>query len=273
MRQPLSDYDEHDDDGFGLVGEERLGPEPRPERRLPAIALSGLLMVVFAGGLWFLYHHGSATHSTTTTGEGGVPLIRADQQPTKVKPEQPGGMQIPDQNVSIYSEKPGVPKVEKLLPPPEKPIPRPAAPPPPPPVAAAAAPPVPASTAPAAAPPSPAATQSSAPAVPPRQASEPPPHREAGAGAATPHVPAGEGPLRLQVAAVRTPEAARTEWARLKREFPDLLGKLSARAVRADLGDKGIFYRIQAGQFADAGAAERLCSELKRHKLGCTLVR
>src|SRR5438477_3005932 len=51
---------------------------------------------------------------------------------------------------------------------------------------------------------------------------------------------------------------------RLKREQPDLLGKLSAVAVRADLGDKGTYYRIQAGPLSDGAAAERLCGELRQ---------
>jgi cell division protein FtsN len=268
MRQPLSEYDERDehDERIGLIGEERPEAYVRGDRRLPSIALSVLAMAVFAGGLWFAYVEGTRHAAPTGPSSGGVPLIRADQQPTKVKPEQPGGMQIPDQNVSIYNEKPGVPAVEKLLPPPEKPLPRPAAPPPP--------------AAPAVASPSPpgAAAATDAPPVPQRAAMPPPaaapPAAHATVAAAPPHAAvAGEGPLRVQVGAVRTPDEARSQWARLKRDYPDLLGRLTARAVRADLREKGVFYRIQAGAFADAGAAERLCSELKRRKLGCTLVR
>ena len=69
------------------------------------------------------------------------------------------------------------------------------------------------------------------------------------------------------------PDAARDEWTRLKQENADLLGKLSGVAVRTDLGDKGVYYRIQAGSFGDAAAAERLCGELKRRNLGCILAR
>ena len=78
---------------------------------------------------------------------------------------------------------------------------------------------------------------------------------------------------QVQLASVRSPEAAREEWDRLKRENPDLLGKLTAIPVRADLGDKGVYYRIQAGPFADAAAAERICGELKRRNIGCILAR
>jgi hypothetical protein len=77
----------------------------------------------------------------------------------------------------------------------------------------------------------------------------------------------------VRLGSLRSPEAARDEWARLKRENPDLLGKLTAVAVRTDLGNQGIYYRIQAGSFGDAAAAEKLCGDLKRRKLGCILAR
>jgi len=78
---------------------------------------------------------------------------------------------------------------------------------------------------------------------------------------------------RVRLGSLRSPEMARDEWARLKRENPDLLGKLTAAAVPTDLGDQGIYYRIEAGSFRDPTAAERLCSELKRRQIRCALGR
>ena len=52
-----------------------------------------------------------------------------------------------------------------------------------------------------------------------------------------------------------------------------MLGKLTAVAVRTDLADKGIYYRVLAGSFGDTAAAERLCSELKRRNHGCVIAR
>jgi len=43
--------------------------------------------------------------------------------------------------------------------------------------------------------------------------------------------------------------------------------------TRVDLGEKGVFYRVQAGPLADAAAAERLCAELKERKQGCIVVK
>jgi len=255
MRQNFTEYRDPDDEGLGLVGEDRADEYSRPDRRLPMIFLTVLAMAVFAGGLWFAYVQGTR-HPTVTASGDAVPLIRADERPTKVKPDQPGGMAIPDQNVSLYNEKEGGAPVEKLLPPPEQPTPRPA------PGAKEAAPPA-LTTAPAA---------QSAAAQPPAKAAPKPaagaPAKPAATAAAAPG-----GKVQLQLASLRSPEAARDDWARMKRENPDLLGKLTAVAVRTDLGDKGIYYRILAGSFGDAAAAEKLCGELKRRNLGCVLAR
>jgi hypothetical protein len=79
--------------------------------------------------------------------------------------------------------------------------------------------------------------------------------------------------VRVQVASLRSAEEARDEWTRLKRDNPDLLGKLSAVAVRADLGERGIWYKIEAGPLPSKDAASRLCGAMKERDLGCQLVR
>jgi hypothetical protein len=53
----------------------------------------------------------------------------------------------------------------------------------------------------------------------------------------------------------------------------ELLGPLSLNVVRADLGDRGTFYRIQAGPLADERAAKDLCHKLAEKKVGCLVVR
>jgi hypothetical protein len=277
MRQSLHEFDDGRD-AFELVGEQRSDEDYRArDRRLPAIFLAVCAMALFAGGLWFAYDQGARRNAVGAQGDS-VPLIRADPRPDKVKPDQPGGMPIPDQNVSLYNDKPGGNAVEKLLPAAEQPMPRPAAPPKEPPSAAASAPGG-AEAAAVSTPPPAAGGKPGGQTRPTGQAKPPVPAKPPGQPKpAAAQSPAGAhagkaGPVHVRLASVRSAEAARDEWSRLKRENPDLLGKLSAVAVRADLGEKGIYYRIQAGPLSDAAAAERLCSQLKRRKLGCLLAR
>jgi hypothetical protein len=242
--------------------------QPRP-RRLLATALALSVMGLFGGGLWFAYVHEKGHAGGDATG-GDVPLIHADGRPTKVKPERPGGMEIPDRDKLIYNPSHSVP--EHLLPPPEKPMPRPAPPPPAPPpqpeamrsptgtaLATSATPEIPAAAIPAAQP-------QQQPAAPPGKAPQQAP------GPSKPAAAKGAG-TRLQLGSLRSEEAARQEWERIKHKNADLLGSLSASAVRADLGDKGIYYRIQTGPVAEPASAERICGELKQRNIGCIIAR
>jgi cell division septation protein DedD len=237
------------DERIDYVEEPLPDDEYPPRRRIPGAVLSALVMAVFAGGLWFAYHEGAKHAALTAASPDNVPLIRADTDPVKVKPDKAGGMDIPDKNDPIYAMRGSGAQVEKLLPPPEAPAPRPAGPPP------QAVAPAPAQGPSSAAPPTPLLT--------PQQI----------AALAKPAAPAATGAgVRIQLASLRTPESARDEWARLKHANDDLLGKLTAVAVRADLGERGIYYRVEAGPVADRAAAIRLCKALKERDLECRLV-
>ena len=76
----------------------------------------------------------------------------------------------------------------------------------------------------------------------------------------------------VQLVAVRSPEAAERAWSALSRENSDLIGPLSPRVVRADLGAKGVVYRLQAGPFANEGEARRLCAALEARGQSCFIV-
>jgi hypothetical protein len=244
--------------------------EYEPRSRLPMIMLAAGVAVLFVGGLWFAYHQGTkhASVAASTGSSGGaaaenVPLIRADTDPVKVKPDKVGGMNIPDKDDPLYTMGRGG-NAEHILPPPETPQPRPVAPPPPPPQAMTQAPAVGSGGAfPA---PLPAPPPGTAPAKPAPKAAE-------AAKPAKPAEPAAGGPpTKIQLASLRTPDEARDEWQRLKRDNPDLLGKLTAVAVKADLGERGIWYRVEAGPIGDKAAAVKLCKALKERDLGCQLV-
>ena len=233
--------------------------DARPRFRGLAAGLSALLVVVlFAGGMWYAYLLG--TRHAGGPGIENVPLIRADASPTKVKPEKPGGMEVPDRDKLIYTQKRAA--VEHLLPPPEKPIPRPAGPGAP--TAQSGAPPLPLG--------SPAATataSSTASAVIPPVKTVATSNGAAKPAAVQPS-PAKVNGTRMQFASVRSEEEAIQEWNRIKRANSDLLGDLSATPVRADLGDKGVFYRVLSGPVADAA---RVCHELNQRNFGCIVAR
>jgi hypothetical protein len=101
-------------------------------------------------------------------------------------------------------------------------------------------------------------------------AGKPPANTDAAAIAAKPAAAQKTGGTRIQLASVRSEEAARQEWDRLRRANPDLLGSVSATPVRADLGEKGVFYRLQTAPITDA---DRVCGELRRRNIGCIIAR
>jgi cell division septation protein DedD len=79
--------------------------------------------------------------------------------------------------------------------------------------------------------------------------------------------------FRLQLGAERTPEIAKQEWDRIKRQHSDLLGALAVSVDRADLGARGVFYRIHVGPIADQAQAERLCAQLRQRGVGCLIAK
>lgn len=206
-----------------------------------------------------------------------VPLIRADGEPTRKRPDAPGGLEIAGQGTLALDGGQGTSSVEHLLPEPEAPLSRPAPPveaaPPPPPMVAAPPPALlaaaPAAVAPAAVAP-PAATAPAAPTAKPAPVTAAPSAKPAQVAEIPPALKKG---YRLQLGAVRDPEAAKQAWERMKERHADLLGRLTFVAERVDLGERGVFYRIQAGPLADEAHAERDCNELKRRGVSCILVR
>lgn len=241
----------------------------------------------------------------------GVPVIKADERPLKIRPDDRGGMQVPNQDKLVYErmeQGEGDAKVERLLPPPETPqvpvrgeTPAPAA--------ATAATEVLRQTTPAAVPtpmaqpkpetpiplqpavqaPAPAAaggyapvqnrsqlpSPAPAPAAPAKVAAAPAPApvpaAPAPAVAAAPKVPAG-GDWLIQLGALRSAPDAEKEWARIQHANHDLLGALRSDVMRVELGEKGTFWRLRAGPLSEQ-AARQLCTDLKSRNQGCIIAR
>jgi hypothetical protein len=78
--------------------------------------------------------------------------------------------------------------------------------------------------------------------------------------------------IRIQLAAVKTPEEAQKEWGRLQKALGDALTGLSLTVEGVDLGAKGVFQRIQAGPFQDKAAASAKCAAIKALKQDCLIV-
>jgi hypothetical protein len=59
----------------------------------------------------------------------------------------------------------------------------------------------------------------------------------------------------------------------MQKAHPDLLDDMRLTVQRADLGDKGVYFRIQAGPLPDRTTAEDVCAELKAAKQPCLVVK
>jgi SPOR domain len=110
--------------------------------------------------------------------------------------------------------------------------------------------------------------QGDAPEFPPQQPHE----RVAPASPSTPAsqshfastpAPIGSGGYAVQLSSQRTEAEAQASFRALQAKFPDQLGSRSPMIRRADLGDKGIYYRALVGPFATSEEATRFCSTYK----------
>jgi cell division septation protein DedD len=90
--------------------------------------------------------------------------------------------------------------------------------------------------------------------------------------AATAPAPAPAGDYRVQLGSVKSEAAAETEAVRLRRLHREILGDLTIAQVRADLGERGVYYRLRAGPLKDAAAATALCHELAARNQGCIVI-
>ena len=102
-----------------------------------------------------------------------------------------------------------------------------------------------------------AAPKQLAPAAPPAKAA-PAPTAPVAATAAT----AG-GAYVLQIGAYKSESEANGAWKVMQTKHAGLLSSLSSNVQKADLGDKGVWYRLRAGAFADKDAATAFCDKLK----------
>lgn len=77
---------------------------------------------------------------------------------------------------------------------------------------------------------------------------------------------------RIQLGSYRSTGDAESSWKTMKKKFPDLLNGLNEYIEKADLGDKGIFYRLQLSGFKNESDARKICQKLTIQKQGCFFV-
>ena len=236
-----------------------LAPPPRRRSRVPLL----LVLVAFAVLGAILVRHYHARHAGE--GSAGVPLLRADTSPVRERPGDPGGMAVPYRDVLVLHElgvlpnEAAEPVVERLLPPPEAPLPKPGAPPPEPPPAESDAG---AATAPD--------TVEVAPLAPPPPVAAAIPEATPDASLASP--PPARPPARfpVQIGAWSTRAEAERGWREARRRAPELLASVE-HAILAGEGGAGpdALLRLQVGPLPTRERAKELCRRLRGAGVAC----
>ncbi len=92
------------------------------------------------------------------------------------------------------------------------------------------------------------------------------------AKAASASASASAGDSRVQLASATDEKRAKAEAARLQKSLSKFLSGIKLGVVAADLGARGVFYRIQSQPISE-DTAQELCESLKAQKQGCIIVR
>jgi hypothetical protein len=262
----------------------------RRRGQILTIMVSIAAIASFGSVVWWAHNQ-----DVRAGGKGLEPLVvQAPATPARTKPENAGGLVPPNQDKEVYNRiSPGAVPVqpEKLLPGPTVPklpangLPLPSAPKPDPEAAKTPTPIQPGQPATAAAgsgptpPPagSPDKTSPDKPAPDKQptvtQAPTPAPSNEPSPSIAS-LIEGMSGPAggwRVQIASVKSEDIAKSTWARMQAAHGDVLGSLRMQPTKVDLGDKGVWYRVQAGPL-DEKQAQSVCSTLKSRKTDCVIV-
>jgi cell division protein FtsN len=238
---PIYDLDDEED-------------EDTERSRLPLLIVGGLVVLAaFAGVVWLAYNQGVERGSASVTR-----IIAAPEGPIRTQPpaleNQTGlpNLQVYD-NPVVPRQPPEPSQLASNVSPPEpavasRPQVRPAT--------DLAAPPAPSPRV-----ASPAVTAPAAPPVPSAAPIVPPP-----AVAANASVARG---FFLQIGAFESEALAEGAWKTFQTRYAEIAAPLAQDVQRADLGQRGIWYRLRAGPFADRASAIAACERLKTRGGNC----
>lgn len=84
--------------------------------------------------------------------------------------------------------------------------------------------------------------------------------------------PATTAQYRIQLGAFRDEQSAVLEWDKIYRAAEAVVGKFEHFVQRADLGERGTFYRLRAGAFDGVAEARSVCKALDARKIACVVV-
>jgi len=107
----------------------------------------------------------------------------------------------------------------------------------------------------------------------PASAAEPPRTRIAAVPAQPAPAAASSGGYVVQVSSQRNEADAQASFKALRGKFPSVLGSREPLIKRADLGEKGIYYRAMVGPFGTTEEASQFCGSLKTAGGQCVVQR
>jgi hypothetical protein len=77
---------------------------------------------------------------------------------------------------------------------------------------------------------------------------------------------------KLQISASKTESHATKEWNKALKNNKDLIGKYTYKINKVDLGEKGVIYKLYIGSFSSYNEANSLCKRLLKRKQSCIVV-
>jgi hypothetical protein len=254
------------------------GYRSEPQRR----AAESRRMILSVGGVGAVLLLCAVGYVVATSGgPQAVPVIQAPPGAVKVKPSDPGGLQVNGQTSALLGSS-GSGAGANLAPAPEAPDPaalaaaanqeqaQPAPKPAPAPVTAAAPPAPPAVSVPTVPEtPAPSAPQQTAMAIPPPSAAAAAVH-DLSQEYHPPVQSAAHGHVRVQLAALGSQEAALHEWARLAHRMPALFD--GRRPIVAEAHVNGhTYWRVRTAGFASVSEAAQFCQDVRAHGAACAV--
>lgn len=277
--------------------------------RSPLRMLSMVFVVAAVGGFialaWSAYKSGQEPIN-----EAEIPLVSDESAPMKEKPADPGGWQFDHQDKSVYNQLAAgkgadQPVAERIMPAPEEPVTREGT--------TSLAPVEEVTTAPVAdapketvaAPVQEVGVQNNTAASEVKAAQNAPDHQVVATDSVIPAAPtdalpkedvksvpvaaaskpvdvkketvktetATSGKFMAQLGAFSSQSEAEKAWDKVSKAHGSKFPTKGHKVARADLGAKGVFYRLQMGPFESEAAARKVCDYLKANKQGCFLVK